>query len=269
MGKVNSVQVRKNSDSLVDGGSESAYITIANDAITPTRMGWKTRVVGIPAASFSYAASVSTYSLPENASLDSHVEDMASVWRNGVQLDDNNRVASSPSSTGEWSIEAGTLSIYGDVTTPVVDYYEIKYPVQTAGSGATEGDFTRQYVLTREGTASTFELTIGGAAPSGTSNRVLMEDDSAKLFEVYVSAVRTDAQDEACSYIIKAQLYRGTGAATTEVVNQIKEIISEDDTDCDLVVSANTTDGALKIEFTAPSGKTYQANAWVREVKAS
>ena len=267
---VNSDQIRKNSDSLVDGGSESAYVTIANDAIIPARMGWKPHVETIAANAFTFLANVSTYTLVTNASLDSHVEKHATLWRNGIQYGEGNKVAAPPASAGQWSVEAGKLSIYGDVTTPVVDEYELKYPTETAGSGSTEGDFTRSHLLTREGTASTFELTIGGGAPSGTSNRMVLEDDTSKMYEILVSARRTDAGDESASYKFLVQLDRQTGAISTALVGTpVKYIVSEDDVACDCAVSANTTDGAVKIEFTAPAGKTYKANAYARVVTAA
>jgi len=135
------------------------------------------------------------------------------------------------------------------------------------------GTYTSTYVLQRTTvgavTGVDAELTIGGSAPSGTSNRIVLANDSTSMFDIKIVARRTDADNESSAYIAWACLDRNGSAATTALVGgDCQTVVAEDNAAWGISIDANTTDGALKISVTAEAGKTIKWVAFVREMKS-
>lgn len=130
---------------------------------------------------------------------------------------------------------------------------------------------SREFVLSREtSTATPAELTFDGAVPGGT-NRLLLEDDHSYFFTIQVIGRRTDANDEGAAFEFKLAMDRNTGAASTAVIGaDLKTIVADDSAGAwDADVSADTTNGSLKIEVTGESGKTIRWVAFVRRTGTS
>lgn len=111
-------------------------------------------------------------------------------------------------------------------------------------------------------------LTSDGAA-SGTTNQVVLPNDSTFSFSILVVARRTDVDNESAGYKFEGVIDRNTGAATTAIVGTVaKTVLAEDSTAWDCNVSADTTNGGLKIEVTGEAGKTIRwvATVWTSEV---
>lgn len=257
-------------------GTGNRTLTIADDAISADKLGFKYAELKIEAAAFTVAGGNSEFDLVDNALMDLHVSRAATLLRNGVAINESFRSpAYTLSSVNDWKINAdGTkVIVYGDVTESG-DTYSLKYPVQTTGAGnSVIGDYTRTYVLSRTTvgavTGEDAELTIGGGTPNGSANRVYLENDTTSMFDIMVVARRMDVNGESAAYSFKVCLDRADSAATVAVVgNDYKTIISEDNLAWDVAISANTTIGGLKISVTSEANKTVRWVAFVRELKS-
>jgi hypothetical protein len=274
--RISKHQLDLTSSHFAGSGSGGRTLTLADDAVSAEKLGFKFVELKIEAASFTVSNSNSEFDLAENALMDLHLSRSATLLRNGVSINESFRSAAyTLASENDWKINAdGTkVIVFGDVTGSG-DTYSLKYPVQTAGAGASVvGDFTRTYILSRTTVGAVSnddaELTIGGGAPNGAANRIILENDTTSLFEVMVVARRTDVDGESASYNFKVCLDRNSTAASTAVVGgDFKVVIAEDDTDWDVNAAANTTVGGLKLYVTAEADKTIKWVAFVRELKS-
>ena len=145
---------------------------------------------------------------------------------------------------------------------------------QANGQLVANGDAQHDQLVVRNNTidATVTVLTIDGAAPAGTvittSNRIILEDDSTYMFQILVSARRTDANDESAGYQLLGVIDRNVGAGTTALVGAVDKTAFEDTPAWDANVVAETaTAGSLEIQVTGEAAKSISWVAHVRLVK--
>lgn len=122
-----------------------------------------------------------------------------------------------------------------------------------------------QYIMRRVTTnASTTEMFL-----DGISQKLIIPDNTSWLFEIKIIARRTDATDESAAFWIEGAIDRSSGAATTALIgdNFVKQ--SEDSPIWDVIVDADTTNGALRIRVDGETGKTIRWVAFIRVVEAN
>lgn len=100
---------------------------------------------------------------------------------------------------------------------------------------------------------------------TGGSARLTVPDDSTWSFKVRITGHRTDAGDGHAGYTVEGVIFRQAGVGTTAFQGApIKNVIAESDPSWDINISADTTNGSLKIEVKGQAGKTIR---WVAHVE--
>jgi len=129
---------------------------------------------------------------------------------------------------------------------------------------------TCQYLIQNLTTNNTItELFIDGT--NGFSRRMKLADNSTWNFEIKVVARRTDATDESFAVNFEGSIDRQVGVATTALVGGILSIPLADDSGgvWTVLVDADTTNGALRVQVTGEIGKTIRWTAFVRTVEVT
>ena len=143
----------------------------------------------------------------------------------------------------------------------------IKYQIAHGGLRfSSSGDVqTSQYILRAQTTNGTItEMT------TGTSGRLVIPSDSTWTFSILIVARRTDADNESAGYKVEGVIDKNSGAASTALVGSVtKTVLAEDTAAWDVTVTADTTNGALKIEVTGESAKSINWVAFVRTVETT
>ncbi len=140
--------------------------------------------------------------------------------------------------------------------------------VHDAGDFSGAGDArTGQYVLREQTTnADVTEMFI-----DGSSVRLALADDTTWGFNIMVIGRRTDVDDEGAVYKFEGAIDRNSGVATTALIGAggTKTVIDEDTAAWDTAISADTTNGSLKIEVTGEAAKSINWVAFVRTVETT
>lgn len=139
--------------------------------------------------------------------------------------------------------------------------------VQASGRFTSNGDAQTGRYLLRSNTisASPTELFIDG---TGGSTRLTLPDDSTWTFKVTVTAHRTDAGNGHAGYTASGVIYRGAGAASTFIQGSVnKVVLAESNPIWDINISADSTNGSLKILVTGETGKIIRWLALVETVE--
>lgn len=132
-----------------------------------------------------------------------------------------------------------------------------------AGRFAANGDAqTSQFVLR----ASTTDATQTEMFLDGSSARMVLSNDSTWHFDIMVVARRTDANDESATYRFTGGIDRNASAATTALLAEPSKVSVEDTVAWDVDVTADTTNGSLRIRVTGQAAKTIQWVAFTRVV---
>jgi len=125
------------------------------------------------------------------------------------------------------------------------------------------------YVLTATTTNNTItEMFIKG---TGGSNRLTIPSDTTWKFDVQVSARRTDADNESAGYHYGGVIDRNTTVGSTALVGTVQTIMppQEDNVAWAVTITADTTNGALKVEVTGENAKTISWIAYVKIVEVT
>jgi hypothetical protein len=135
------------------------------------------------------------------------------------------------------------------------------------GSFATAGDAQRgTYIMraiTTDATAGV-ELFLDGA---GAAQRLVLPNNSLFTFSILIAARRTDATGGGAGYKIEGVMKKDTTAGSTALVGTIaKTILGETNTAWDATVTADTTNGSLKVAVTGEAAKTIR---WVATITTS
>ena len=157
-----------------------------------------------------------------------------------------------PTATASQSVAIGTgtsASIYGTIVTG-------------NGQFATAGDAQGVSAVYRmiSTTNATSEMFLDGA---GAAQRLVLPNNSAWTFQIKVVARRTDATGTYGSWIFTGLIYRDATAATTTLSGLSKTTIARIGGvvgASDPIVTADTTNGSLKITGTGTTGDTIR---WV------
>ena len=209
-----------------------------------------------------------------------------SIWRyNGISWDvvarnlnlysENTSVYVAPVSAGSNSIALGD----GAQTAPTAtDSLAIGNQslartqgsvMQASGRFASSGDAQAGRYLLRTHTISAIpaELFINGTAGG---LRLVLPDDCTWTFKITVTGHRTDASNGHAGYTASGVIYRASGAATTAIQGSVnKTVLAESNPSWDINISADSTNGALKITATGEVGKTIRWVALVETVEVT
>lgn len=132
------------------------------------------------------------------------------------------------------------------------------------GDAQTEWYDVRRVVTTSSWTA----LTVDGSTPDNFSNTIRIMPSSAYTFQALISAIDSGATSTAAGYKIEGIITNHSGTVAllgTPVVTTFGETLSG----MDVRAVADTTNGALSIEFAGSSGYAMRVHAHVTLVKSS
>lgn len=166
-------------------------------------------------------------------------------------------VASGSYSTISGGLQATARGVYGA-------------QVYASGRFSTNGDAQRGDYVLRGYTVNvtTTDLTTDGTSV-GAANQVLLPNNSCFAYEIVLSCRRA-ATAEVAAFKIEGAIYRNASAATTALSSiaptytTLANFASPFTPGTDIVVSADTTNGALKLSVTGKAGATIN---WVAHVK--
>jgi hypothetical protein len=131
MPKINADQLDIVASELEVAGTGARQLSLKPSGVTEGKLGFSWVTVDIPAASFAFGGTRSTFTLAQAASSDGNVLDNAELLRNGIGIE---RVTTT-AAVDEWSVSGTTLSVHGDITA-TGDGYTIRYVVGTSSGAA-------------------------------------------------------------------------------------------------------------------------------------
>jgi hypothetical protein len=144
---------------------------------------------------------------------------------------------------------------------------------QANGRFSDNGDVQSQSGLTLRratGDATPTELTLDGSAPSGTtlpgSNRIIIEPDRIYAFTIYVVG-KDDQQVEKTATQGTGVISRDTTAGSTTLHAFVSDFLFESNAALNIAVSADTTNGSLKIEVTGIAATAMRWSARIDMVE--
>lgn len=109
--------------------------------------------------------------------------------------------------------------------------------------------------------ATPLELYLDGVS---ATQRLVLPNNSLWTFDIMIAARRTDATGGGSGYRITGVIRRDASAASTTFTGTpSKQILGETNSNWDVAVTANTTNGALQIAVTGEAAKTIR---WVATV---
>jgi len=139
--------------------------------------------------------------------------------------------------------------------------------VQASGRFSTNGDAQTGRYLLRSNTidANPTELFVDGTAGSVRLNLL---DNSTWTFKITVTAHRTDLDDGRAGYTAAGVIYRRSGVATTSIQGSVnKVVLAESNPLWDINISADATNGSLRVRVTGEAGKIIRWVALVETVE--
>jgi len=158
---------------------------------------------------------------------------------------------SSASGTSTYAVGTGTnASIYGS-------------KAYANGNFTSAGDAQSGMYILRNITANAapLELFLDGA--TGTQ-RLILSNNSVWTFKILIAARRTDAVGGGSGYSYEGVIRKDASSASTTLVgNPSKVILGETNAGWDVTLSADTTNGSLKLTATGEAAKTIR---WVATV---
>lgn len=243
------------------GLSLPAMFTVTNSPVTTT--GTLTATLASQTANTIFAAPSGSAGAPTFRTL------TATDLSTAIQLyKENPSTPTAPTATGTNSLALGSGSkatatgaaAIGDGT----DSRVWGGKAVANGSFATAGDAqSGTYILraiTSDATANQ-ELFLNG---SGASQRLVLPNNSLFTFTILVAARRTDTTGGGAGYKIEGVIRKDTTAGSTAIVGAVsKSVLGELNTPWDVSVTADTTNGSLKIAVTGEAAKTIR---WVATV---
>lgn len=139
--------------------------------------------------------------------------------------------------------------------------------VQASGRFASNGDAQAGRYLLRTHTINNVptEMFINGTA-GGT--RLVLPDNATWTFKVTVTGHRTDLGDGHAGYTAAGVIYRGSGVSTTAIQGSVqKTVLAESNPTWDINISADISNGALKVMVTGENSKTIRWVALIETVE--
>jgi hypothetical protein len=139
--------------------------------------------------------------------------------------------------------------------------------VQAGGRFASNGDAqVGRYTLRTVTINNTpTEMFIDGTAGSV---RLTLPDDATWSFRIMITGHRTDLGNGHAGYTASGVIYRGAGAASTAIQGSVnKVVLAESNPSWDINISADSTNGSLRILVTGENAKTIRWVALVETVE--
>lgn len=96
------------------------------------------------------------------------------------------------------------------------------------------------------------------------TERLTLPDNSTWTFTITITAHRSDGQDGHAGYKVEGVIYRTSGANTTAVLGNMIKMASKSNPTWDINISADQTNGSLKVMVIGEAGKTI---LWVALVE--
>jgi hypothetical protein len=138
--------------------------------------------------------------------------------------------------------------------------------VYANGSFATAGDAQGGMYVLRNTTSGAGSVALFLDGVAGTQ-RLTVGDNSVWVFDILVAGRRTDAVGGGAGYRFVGVVRKDTTAGSiTFVGTPSKTIIGETDVPWDAAITANTTDGDLRVTVTGQGGKDIR---WVATVRTT
>lgn len=137
-------------------------------------------------------------------------------------------------------------------------------PISTT-TGATQGSML---ILARQTTAATATVLTSNTSAAGTTNQVILPNNSAYTFQGTVIAARTAAGDTS-SWKFEGAIKRGANAASTTLVAAVTPTVIAQDVGASawvVAVTADTTNGGIKVEVTGAAATTIR---WVCKIETT
>lgn len=134
------------------------------------------------------------------------------------------------------------------------------------GDFATPGDAQEGLYVLRNVTtaAAATDLWLDG---TGVSQRLTVGNNSVWTFDILVAARRTDAVGGGAGYRFVGVVRKDSTAASTTLIGSVsKTVIGETDAPWDANLTANATNGDLRVTVTGQTGKTIR---WIATVRTS
>ena len=183
---------------------------------------------------------------------------------------ENSSTPNAPSATGTNAVAIGSGSAAGGTGSFAVGDGSsaaiIGSKAFANGKFATAGDAQHGVYVVRNltSTASETELFLDGV--TGTQ-RIVVPNNSVWTFDILVAARRTDATGGGAGYRFVGVLRKDTTAGSiTFVGTPSKSVIGETNTAWNAVLTADTTNGSLKVAVTGEAAKTIR---WVATVQTT
>jgi len=123
-------------------------------------------------------------------------------------------------------------------------------------------------LLGRQTTDATATVLASTSSAAGTTNQVILPNNSAYAFKGTVIATVTGGGDTA-AWEFKGAIKRGANAASTAIVGTVvKDVLANDAgaADWDVTFTADTTNGGLKVEVTGAASTTIR---WVAKIETT
>lgn len=137
---------------------------------------------------------------------------------------------------------------------------------QSAGVFAAVGDALYSSILWRNSTSDDTQTELW---TNGSTTRFTLDDDSTYVFDILVSARRTDADNESAAFRLTGCIDRNAGT-TAFVGSPSANVLAEDNAApnaWDVEIGADDTNDALTIKVTGAAGKSIRWVAHGRIVK--
>lgn len=168
--------------------------------------------------------------------------------------EDNNVSGSDALALGVSNISAGLGSV------AMGNSANAGFPGQVAfasGRFAVVGDAQGSDYVYRGHTITQFPIEI---FLDGAASRLILSNNSAIAFEALAVARRTDIVGDYAAFRLEGLIKRDAGAATTAIVAVNQTIISRSNTNLNVLISADTINGSLKMSVQGAIGQQYN---WV------
>lgn len=153
----------------------------------------------------------------------------------------------------------GSFALGANSSVPTQIYKQV-YASGAFGGGAGDAQYGLSVFRGATSNATPTDLTANGTA-AGSSNILVLPNDSTFAFSILITARRTDADNESAGYKLEGVIDRNANAGTTALVGTVtKTVLAEDNAAWDVDAIADTTNGGLVVRVTGEAAKTIR---WV------
>ena len=168
---------------------------------------------------------------------------------------------STPVAVGQNSVALGsaaTANAHDSLAIGVQSLARLPGITQANGRFATQGDAQAGKYLVRTGTINAFPAEMFLDGPNG-SERLVLASDMTWVWEATIIGHQTDGTGNHAGFKLKGVIYSGASLnSITMLGTPTKEILARSDQSWDVSVSADTTQGSLKLTVKGAAGQTIR-----------